>query len=526
MNTTWADIVEGFQTTPFLFVGSGLSRRYYQLPCWFDLLQHFANKVSKDEFYLQKLMSMAGKDLPAVGSLLEKDFNDRWFSNPEFRIGDITGDSSVKEAVRRGVSPFKAEVARFLANSCKPDPMYNTEMELLQSLADRHLSGFITTNYDNLLEKIAPFYKVFVGQDDLLLSNPQCIGEIFKIHGTLKSPESIVLTREDYELFSAKRAYLAAKLLTIFIEYPVIFIGYSLNDPNVQAILCSIVDCLDKDRLDKLAKTLVFVERDKSLGSSIDIQTHAREINGKTLVMTNVRTNDFYPLFEGLKEKERSAPVKLLRMFREQLYLYSITSKPTKHLVVNVGDPRIPENKLVFNIGIDPKSLEKGLIGITREEWMKEVILSGTTAYSEEQLLELGYEQVKRISAGADLPVFKFLSKVNKTYPFIKEVETFRKYDDLLSPTLIKKRKKGGLPKTVQELYENKKFSGDMIYEGWALLPEQAVDIEELEKFLEARFKENPDLIISAKPQIRSAIYRVIRIYDWLKYKKEKPITS
>lgn len=44
--------------------------------------------------------------------------------------------------------------------------------------------------------------------------------------------------------------------MTIFMEYPIIFIGYSISDSDIQAILSDVVECLPLDKIETLQKNL------------------------------------------------------------------------------------------------------------------------------------------------------------------------------------------------------------------------------------------------------------------------------
>lgn len=94
----------------------------------------------------------------------------------------------------------------------------------------------------------------------MIFSSTYSVGEIYKIHGSFEKPQSMILTEQDYEGFDKKNPYLAAKLITIFIEHPIVFLGYSISDTNIQEILQSIVNCLDNDNIEKLQNNLIFVE--------------------------------------------------------------------------------------------------------------------------------------------------------------------------------------------------------------------------------------------------------------------------
>ena len=120
MNDNWNEIVNKFNTTPFLFVGSGLTRRYLGLPSWSELLQHFASIISDDQFAFQRYMSLYNGNFEQIGSAIEKDFNEKWFINPGIR----TESDDVLSLVKDNVSPFKAEVAHYIKSISKLNPAY------------------------------------------------------------------------------------------------------------------------------------------------------------------------------------------------------------------------------------------------------------------------------------------------------------------------------------------------------------------------------------------------------------------
>jgi hypothetical protein len=240
---------------PFLFVGSGMSKRYLGLETWSELLRRFADMTEDPYDFYQ---SEANGDLPHVASLVAEGIRKIWWKRPEFEPTRTAFGSPI---VRRDL-PLKIEIAAYMKTIVDRDTPSDVrgELELLRSIA---VDGIITTNWDCFLERQFPDFQQYIGQDALLFANPQEIAEIYKIHGCCTDPASLVLTAEDYEGFHNRNPYLAAKLLTIFIEHPIVFLGYSISDPHISKILDSIAQCLTEARLRKLTDRLIFVEYDR-----------------------------------------------------------------------------------------------------------------------------------------------------------------------------------------------------------------------------------------------------------------------
>ena len=302
---TIQNIINKFNTTPFLFVGSGISRRYLNLPDWKGLLKHFAEVIYDDEFaydsYENKARTMKYRAglMPKVAELIQQDFDQKWFADGSIRT---VGEQELNQ-IHNGLSPFKAEIAAYIRRKASVNSRYQNEIDKLSEISKKNIAGVITTNYDCFLEDHFQGFTKYVGQSQLIFSALQGIAEIYKIHGSLDVPESIIINEEDYVQFEEKSAYLAAKLMTIFIEYPIIFIGYSISDSNVLSIIKAIVNCLDAEQIKLLENRFLFVEyKEEMVG--IEVTTHTIMIDEKPLTMQKAVLSNFMLLYDAMVDKK------------------------------------------------------------------------------------------------------------------------------------------------------------------------------------------------------------------------------
>lgn len=344
------------------------------------------------------------------------------------------------------------------------------------------------------------------------------MAEIYKIHGSVETPDSIIINEDDYVRFQEKSAYLAAKLMTIFMEYPIIFMGYSISDSNIQSIIKSIVNCLDPEQVKKLEDRFIFIEYKPGV-IGVEASPYTIMIDDKQLTMKRVILSDYMILYNALEGKKAKLPVRVLRRFKQELYEYTITSVPTANLrVASIEDERVADEELVLAIGKPSVFGLKGLSGLDSNEWYRDIVL-GDLEFTADELLEHAFPKLFKQNSGK-LPVYKYLAEATKNFPEYHQIMDRQDFDSLISKTIKDNRKTLGTYSSVKQIWENEQDNLEKATRLIAHLTEAQIDLGELERVLLEIFENDVNILQNEKNAIRTNIRRLIRIYDYLKWKK------
>jgi SIR2-like domain len=194
-----------------LFVGSGLSAMA-GYPTWSKLVE---------------ALVAAAKEIPYSRTRGIEEFEQQkdYFTLAEFSRSTL------------GVSQYAALLTQLLGKPVKPTHAH-------QTIAKTNYRGLITTNYDRILETTLTqvrqwtpntFTADAVSSLATALYNPEFF--IFKLHGDIGSAESIVLTSRDYDRLILRSPHARSFLQAVFLNYTMLFVGYSLRDPDFQLVL-------------------------------------------------------------------------------------------------------------------------------------------------------------------------------------------------------------------------------------------------------------------------------------------------
>jgi hypothetical protein len=402
---------------PYLFIGSGISRRYLGLPDWEGLLQIFAEEVGENFNYH---LASANGDYPTAASSIAKAFYPHWWNDSKYeeQVREYENEARTHQdgAIKAAIASYIMERQDLLqGRPGRDDPSLNAEVGLLQKVV---VDGVITTNYDSLTDQLFPAFTPYVGQDELMFSDAQFIAETYKIHGSAARPNSLVLTSTDYAELTKRNHYLAAKLLTIFAEHPVLFVGYSLTDEYIGEILGNIATAVGPARLDELGSRIYIAEWNSHEDFEPIIEKASIERGGHRLPITRIETNSFAWLWSALGRLERPFPAGVLRELRK--HVFDLVTHPdpddTREIVraIPIDAEDAAGVRVVFGVGrFSDKDLEDlssiSARTLTRADLERDVLGVRERALDAESVLKYGIPEQIRPRGTDTLPVHKYL---------------------------------------------------------------------------------------------------------------------
>ena len=286
-------------TRPILFIGSGISRRYINAPDWENLLKKLIELNPNMNMPIGYYTQQTNNNYPEIANVLIEEYQKyAWEKKNECIFPE-----SLYEGKQNKDIFLKYKISEYLNTLDENFEIngHNYQDELI-SLKQLNPHAIITTNYDRLLDKLFPNFKVIVGQQVIRKKDSTSIGHILKIHGSTDELNEIIISKKDYDFFSTKQKYLTAKLLTYFMEHPIFFTGYSINDQNIKNILSDISEIVSENS-NQIVDNIWFIEwQDDSIANNfappIDKTIDLGE--GKSIRINYILLNSFEKVYAAL----------------------------------------------------------------------------------------------------------------------------------------------------------------------------------------------------------------------------------
>ena len=309
---------------PIVFIGSGISKRYLKnFPTWEELLKEYWLRIGETGNFYSHLRNIKSKMNPAltedekefnantqVASLINNQFDDLFYKEEI-----ILPDLSIDDAYKNKISPFKHDLAAKFKNYEFVDGI-EEEIESYKTFLSK-ARVIVTTNYDllteNLLNDIKVKPKIYVGQNGFFDKTLDWC-ELYKIHGDVNSPNSIIINEEDYKHYDNNSILISAKILSTLIESPIIFMGYSLSDRNVRKLLTDFSSHLPLEDIRKSSNRIVIVEYFKDEVELIEQMSRDEVLD---IGYIHIHTDNFKKVYDKIsKINEGLTPYEVLRYER------------------------------------------------------------------------------------------------------------------------------------------------------------------------------------------------------------------
>lgn len=531
---------------PIVFIGSGISKRYLaNFPSWTELLEEYWTQldISSDLYSFLHDHNLKDSNLSvqqqdynanlAAATFIQTEYDKEFFSD-RITLEGLTK----KDAQSKRISPFKWALAkRFSKFSLRNDISQEELAKFTQMITKSKM--IITTNYDNFIENryraaTSKSPKIYVGQNGLFDESTGW-AEIYKIHGSINNPNSIIINESDYQGYDSKSILITAKILSSMIDYPIIFFGYSMTDLEIRRLLTDFANQLPTEDIRKTANRIFVVQYDEN---ATEISEEIVKDPNLNLDYTLITARDFSPIYSQIYSiNEGLTPLEI------QKY-----SSAIKELIISQG------NKGALNsVLLSPTDLDAVIdqihsdvpmviaIGNTKNIYVSPNAISYITDYVT-QKFELQPAAALRFVAGEQsngrYPLLHYLNEFdldnpqNGLEPFeIKRLKERRSGTDFILSELAKKVPQSGPHRCkfssiaeINDLYANGMKYRDVINS--ILFNVEHLDFKELNQFVVdnalPRFVDMYRARDNNQALEKSALRKLFVAWDILKFGRKK----
>lgn len=173
----------------------------------------------------------------------------------------------------------RAQLNQTILNEFVPAGTPNKNLEILSRLP---IHTYWTTNYDHLIEDTlrqqGKAVDVKTTPQSLATSLEGRDAVVYKMHGDCTTPESCVITKDDYETYDLTRHLFSTALRGDLVAKTFLFLGFSFDDPNLKYILSRIRALLGENRREHFCLFEKLQKRQDETDSAFAYRTHKMDL--------------------------------------------------------------------------------------------------------------------------------------------------------------------------------------------------------------------------------------------------------
>lgn len=308
---------------------------------------------------------------------------------------------------------------------------------------------------------------------------------------------------------------MSAKLLTIFVEHPIIFLGYGLGDVNIRNIFSEIAECLTVEQLDKIKDNFIFIS--PAFGNEEEFNKNTLTWGKHSIVINEFIIEDYGVVYQSLSKIQSSMPIKLARKLQDMVCKFVYSAEAQNNILFgDINSPDIDDEKAAIYFGRAETVTQIGFSQFTIDDILEDILFDNKPYLVNKQLIEKTFKNIRSSAGSTLLPIYKYVKALGYNLDDIPpEYNIIDGYDDEdICPTSSDKKHyiKEGITfhniKEIEEKYPNH-------------IPKQVANIKKFAKEISTEELENyikKYYYTETYRKNKSLFRKLIALYDFKKY--------